>query len=247
MREEVTTPVPSVALRDLLGVLHGFPSLQMQKGCGPKKSHCNWMNVHSHTLDCADSHTHIFIVRSHCDIDIVITVVSRNTEGWGLIIHFWKQTKQISHDPFFNSRGKAPVVYVLKARNTVYSLLWRFTRLLKSSGTSLRLSDFILAKKKKNTQKFFSLSSISSKFILIKKYHWHEDGEWAQLWNANVGTWPLFRRTVVQDVVGCISEVGARQVHSTMQIQLEALDLFPVKMCSLYYACSGILSRFSPW
>lgn len=64
------------------------PSLQMQKGCGPKKSHCNWMNVHSHTLHCADGHTHIFIVRSHCDIDTVITVVSRNTEGWGLIIHF---------------------------------------------------------------------------------------------------------------------------------------------------------------
>ena len=84
----MTTLVPSVALRDLLGVLHGFPSLQIQKDCGPKKSHCNWMNVHFHTLDCADSHTHIFIVRSHCDIVIVITVVSRNTEGWGLIIHF---------------------------------------------------------------------------------------------------------------------------------------------------------------
>lgn len=106
MREEVSTPVPSVAPRDFLGCLHGFPPLQMQRGGGPKKSHCNGMNAHSHTLDCADSHTHIFIVRSHCDIDIVITVVSRNTEGWGLIRHFWKQTKQIPHDPFFNSYGE---------------------------------------------------------------------------------------------------------------------------------------------
>lgn len=137
------------------------------------------------------------------------------------------------------------MVYVLKARNMVYSFLRQFTGSLKSSGASLRLSDFILEKKKK-PQKFFSLSSISSKFILIKKYHWHEDGEWAPLWNANAGTWLLFRRTVVQDVVGCISAEGARHVHSTMQIQLEALDFFPVKMCSLYYTCSCILSRFSP-
>lgn len=138
------------------------------------------------------------------------------------------------------------MVYVLKARNMVYSFLRQFTGSLKSSGASLRLSDFILAKKKKKTTEVFSLSSISSKFILIKKYHWHVDGEWAPLWNANAGTWLLFRRTVVQDVVGCISAEGARQVHSTMQIQLEALDFFPVKMCSLYYTCSGILSRFSP-
>lgn len=106
-----------------------------------------------------------------------------------------------------------------------------------------RLSDFILVKR--NPQKFF-LSSVGSKFILIKKYHWYEGGEWAELWNANLGTWLLFCRTVFQDVVGCISGRGARQVHSTMQIQLEGLDLFPVKMCSLYRACSGFLSRVSP-
>lgn len=55
---------------------------------------------------------------------------------------------------FFNSYGKTPVVYVLKARNMVYSFLWQFTHTLKSSGTSLRLSNFILAKKK--SRSFFS-------------------------------------------------------------------------------------------
>lgn len=45
-------------------------------------------------------------------------------------------------------------------------------------------------------------------------------------------------------MVGCISGIGARQVHSTMQIQLEALASFPVKMCSLELACSGTASRF---
>lgn len=58
-----------------------------------------------------------------------------------------------------------------------------------------------------------------------------------------MGAWLFFCRTAVEDLVGCISGIGARQVHSTMQIQLEALDSFPVKMRSLQFAQAGIASR----